>query len=381
MYEFAESLFDSSEIKQKVQEKRKDSENIKGDESFFGSFFDEAEKAVDGILGSMFGEKDTEMMMSKNNINLKENYANNLMTKNIDDIDSVENHVIDKATIDYDDMKTSMNEINTILNGNMEKRMPKFWEAVQEERYSDAAMELQYTNIGSNVENIFYKNNKNISDKLIGKLQEKYNQQDIYNINNFEKRVDLGGKKNTFLETRYTMLAKTAVNKILPEAIDKDNFTNEDFSEGALLQLHKFASTKLGNAKVGSELKVTPDNYGKFFGYNNVGYRKGIEKSTKPDIDGIRHTLGTFTIVKGKDGYSIKDAYDFTRGDYKKRVLNKEYFYALGHFIGEMVSPEPTKEEKSKGVNQYDPSDSNNIRIDIKLPLSIVKNTKKTNKA
>lgn len=177
---------------------------------------------------------------------------------------------------------------------------------------------------------------------------------------------DLGGDDNALGYKGF--FTKMIGNAVLPEGMDIDEVGNKQFTNSALTKLQGIMKHFGGHLKGGKSMTVTPDMYLKFLGKKNAGYKGGnIQESTgDDDIDNIKLILGSFTFTKDDEGFHIRDKYDFSQDDWKKRFDQGHYGYAAAHYIGEKLMGE-NADNSSKDATQ-----SGTVAVNIDLPSSLL---------
>lgn len=99
---------------------------------------------------------------------------------------------------------------------------------------------------------------------------------------------------------------------------------------------------------------VNPEFVSRHFGYEQMGYGNGnIQKDTGDrEVDLLRKGLGNFTLTKTKEGFIVKDVYDFKEGTVDMIKGEENSLFKFGHRLGEQF----LSEDEGEG-----------IQVDIKL--------------
>lgn len=156
---------------------------------------------------------------------------------------------------------------------------------------------------------------------------------------------------------------KTVLNKFTPEMVDKDTFTQEDFSpefknkvdrvvKNVPLEV-KGTTVSFDDLKVGETALVRSIAYKDFF---PEAAGKGFMENERS----VENILLNFSVKKEKDGYRIIDNYDTGSPESDNVTLdNSSFMYWLAKNIGYFAAPE------NKDGSSKDPKKSNTIAIDM----------------
>tara|TARA_B100000212_G_scaffold338944_1_gene316407 strand:+ start:216 stop:908 length:693 start_codon:yes stop_codon:yes gene_type:complete len=116
---------------------------------------------------------------------------------------------------------------------------------------------------------------------------------------------------------------KALGNSILPESLQTEQYTNEDFNEATNMALLKFLQDTYGDKEAGS-YPVTYKDLNNYFNSQSVLNDGGLFS----DAGAIKTTLGSFNVNKLPDGtFEVTDTYDFNQTDeYGRPMANAPTF-------------------------------------------------------
>lgn len=141
------------------------------------------------------------------------------------------------------------------------------------------------------------------------------------------------------------------------------SWNNKDFSNTFLNKLYTVAEAAGKNMKVGESKIISPEFVSRYFGYDHMGYGNGnIQKDTgDKEVDLMRKGLGNFTLIKTKEGFKIKDVYDFKRGTDEHIKGEEDSLFRVAHRLGEQFLSD---------------DEGDGIKVNITLPFKNRKYTK-----
>ena len=114
---------------------------------------------------------------------------------------------------------------------------------------------------------------------------------------------------------------KSIGNSYLPESIQKEQYTNEDFNEGVKAKLLEFLQANYANKEPGN-YPVTYQDLNNYFKEGNVVSGEGSKFS---DVGALKTILGQFNVDVLPDGsFSVNDTYDFNLQDEYCNPMNKQ---------------------------------------------------------
>ena len=114
---------------------------------------------------------------------------------------------------------------------------------------------------------------------------------------------------------------KSVGNSFLPEGMQTEQYTNEDFNEGVKAKLLEFLQANYANKKPGN-YSVTYDDLNNYFKEGNVVSGSGSKFS---DVGALKTILGQFNVDVAPDGsFTVNDVYDFNLQDEYGNPMNKQ---------------------------------------------------------
>mgnify|MGYP001202204030 FL=1 len=114
---------------------------------------------------------------------------------------------------------------------------------------------------------------------------------------------------------------KSVGNSFLPEGMQTEQYTNEDFNEGVKAKLLEFLQANYANKEPGN-YPVTYADLNNYFKEGNVVSGSGSKFS---DVGALKTILGQFNVDVAPDGsFTVNDTYDFNLQDEYGNPMNKQ---------------------------------------------------------